>query len=84
MNKRLLCNLAHLMRHLMILYSNDTKSYYDRIVYSVASMSLQRIGIPNESLISIFIIIQKIEHIVRIAFGDSKSYIYGRGELKLY
>ena len=35
-----------------------------------------------EPLTSIFIIIQQIEHIVRIVFRDSKSYIYRRGELK--
>ena len=39
-NKRLLYDLVYLMRRLIVLYRNDTKSCYDRIVHSIASMSL--------------------------------------------
>jgi len=37
MNKRLLYDLAHLIKEPMVLYSNNAKSYYNRIVYSITS-----------------------------------------------
>ena len=41
-NKKLLYNTIHLQRKPTILCNNDTKSCYDCIVTSVASMTMQR------------------------------------------
>ena len=38
----------------MILYSNDVKLCYNRIIYSIASIAIQRLGIPIQPIISIF------------------------------
>jgi len=57
----------------MVLYSNDMKAYYDRIVHSIASLAIQRLGILVEPIISIFKTIKQIDHLIRIAYGDSLS-----------
>lgn len=80
MNKRLIYDLAHLMRRPIVLCSNDSKSCYDRIAQFMASMSLQRMGMPIQPLKSMFSTIQSMEHAVRTAFGDSLSSIHGRNE----
>ena len=51
--------------------SNDAKSCYDRIVHSVASLSMQRMGVPKEPLVCMFTTIANLEHNIRTAYGDS-------------
>ena len=45
-NNRIMYDLMRQHRHGGILCSNDAKSCYDRIVHSVLSLSLQRLGVP--------------------------------------
>ena len=56
-------------RRPLILCSNDAKFFCDRIVHSVASIALQSMGMPKESLCSMFETIQQMEHLVRTSFG---------------
>ena len=42
-NKRLIYEVIHLQRQPSILYINCAKSYYGSILYSVASMEMQRL-----------------------------------------
>ena len=72
-NKRLLYDLAHLQRHPIILCSNDAKSCYDRIVHSIASMAMQRLGLPLQPITCMIITIQKMNHYIRTAFGESET-----------
>ena len=64
----------------MVLYSNNAKSYYNRIVHSITSISIQHKGMLIQPLKSIFLTIQSMEHIVRTAFEDSSSSIYSRNK----
>ena len=72
-NKRLLYDKAHLQRRPMIVCSNDAKSCYDRIVNSIASMAMQRLGLPIEPIQCMIVTIQEMDHYIRTAFGDSDS-----------
>ena len=83
-NKRLLCDLNHLQRRLMILYSNDAKLCYDRIVHSIASIVMQRIGMPKLPVIAMFRMIQQAEYFILTIFGDSTLSINGRNLSKPY
>jgi hypothetical protein len=83
-NKKLLFNLAHLLWKPLAVCSNDAKSYYDRIVYSVASLALQQMDIPRAPIVSMLSTIQSMNHVVRTAFGDSDSFINGKDLAKLY
>ena len=51
---------------------NDAKSCYDRIVHSVASLAMQRVGAPVEPIICMFTSIQHLQHRIRTVFGDSE------------
>ena len=74
-NKRLLYDLAHLQRRPMILCSNDAKSCYDRIVHSIASMAMQRMGMSDKPITCMIVTLQNMKHYIRTAFGDSDSFI---------
>ena len=41
-----LYDLVHMQRRPIILCSNDAKSCYDRIIHSIASLAMQRLGLP--------------------------------------
>jgi hypothetical protein len=53
--------------------STDLKSFYDRIVHTAASLSLQRQGIQESEVICMFSTLQDLEHHIRTAFRDSKD-----------
>ena len=55
------------------LCSNDAKSCYDRITHSIASLSLQRIGLPLPPIISMFKSLQNMEHHIRTGYGISQA-----------
>ena len=57
----------------MILCSNDAKSCYDRIIHSIASMAMQRLGLPIEPITCMIVTIQQMEHYIRTGFGDSDA-----------
>ena len=63
-NKRLVYDISHLQRRPMVLCSNDAKAYYDRIVYSIASLAMQQLRMPAEPIISIFRTVQQIDHLM--------------------
>ena len=60
-----------------MLCSNNTKSYYNRIVHLIASIALQHLGMPIEPITSIFKIIQEMDYYVGIAYGILNSKING-------
>ena len=57
--------------------SNDAKSCYDRIVHSVASLAMQRVGAPVEPIICMFTTIQNLQHWIRTVYGDSEINFSG-------
>ena len=68
----------------MVLYSNNAKLCYNRIVYSIASIAMQRLEMSLIPIKSIFKTIQKINHIVRTEYGNSTSFINENSEDKPY
>ena len=83
-NKRLLYNMNHIKRRPMLLCSNVAKSCQDRIVHSIASLALQRAGIPRAPVVSMLQTMQGTEHCIRTVFGDSSITINGRDSDKPY
>ena len=77
-NKRLTYDLAHFQRRPMIVCSNDAKSCYDRIVHSIASMAMQRLGLPLQPIQCMITTIQDMDHYIRTGFGDSDTTMSGR------
>ena len=73
LNKRLTMDLLRQRRQAGALCSNDAKSCYDRVVHSVSSLSMRRLGMPIEPINSMFKCLQKAAHRIRTAFGVSKK-----------
>ena len=72
LNKRLTYDIIRQKKRPGALCSNDAKSCYDRIVHSVASLAMQRVGAPVEPIICMFTSIQNLQHRIRTVFGDSE------------
>ena len=75
-NKRLLYDIIHMQRRPAALCSNDAKSCYDRIVHSIASMALQRLGMPSGPVTCMLVTIQNFNHHVRTTFGNSETALF--------
>jgi hypothetical protein len=74
LNKTLTFDLWRQFKIPGALCSNDAKSCYDRIVHSVASLALQRLGVPVSPIISMFSTIQSLKHHIRTIHGVSSAY----------
>ena len=78
--KRCIIDHAQSMRHSLCLTSSDLAGCYDRIIHTAAALALLRIRIPHSSIMSMFSSIQKMEHRIRTAYGDS-DITYGGNDL---
>ena len=58
--------------------ANDLNSCYDRMVHTVASLALRRIGAPKSAVRCMSTCIQYMRHHIRTAYGDSKSFYGGK------
>ena len=74
--KRLYYDALRFLRMNGFLCSNDAKSCYDRIVHSMASLAMQRVGMPKEPIICMLTSLQNMTHYIRTAHGLS-SQTYG-------
>eukprot|EP00957_Ditylum_brightwellii_P105962 8082922-Ditylum_brightwellii.AAC.1 len=75
LNTRLFYDLVLLERKLATSTFIDLVSNYDLVVHSIASLALQQVGTPKESIFCTFTTLQDMVHTCRTAFGDStKSY----------
>jgi hypothetical protein len=72
-NKRITFDILRQNKQPGVLCSNDAKGCYDRIVHSVASICLQRLGMPTGPLRSMFTTLQNMDHFVRSSFGISEQ-----------
>ena len=77
LNFLLTCNSVWGHRGRAIIMSNDAKGCYDRIAHVVVDLALQRLGIPKPTLSSMIDTIQKMQHHIRTAFGDSEIHYGG-------
>lgn len=73
LNKILALDVIRLERRMATLCSNDAKSCYDRIIHTVASICMQRLGVSKESCFTIFNTLQSLQHHVRTAFGERSN-----------
>ena len=62
------------------LTSSDLTGYYDRIIHIAAALALLQIGIPHSVIRSMFDTIQRMVHMIRLAFGDS-DITYGGDDI---
>jgi hypothetical protein len=53
--------------------SNNAKSCYDLIGHTVASLAMQRMGVPKAVIDCLFTMLQSGIHEVRIGYGDSEG-----------
>ena len=74
--KRLYYDSLRTLRRNGFLCSNDAKACYDRIVHSIASISMQRVGMPIEPIISMLQTLQDMTHHLKTAHGIS-NLTYG-------
>ena len=58
--------------------SNDAKSCYDRIVHSVASLAMQRMGMEQAPIVCMFTTIQNLDHYIRTVYGNSELSFSGK------
>ena len=77
LNKVLTADLSRQRRSPLALCSNDAVSCYDRIVHSVASLCMQRVGVSPQSCKLLFGTLENIQHFVRTTYGDSSSHYCG-------
>ena len=70
--KQLLYDVIHLQRKPDILCSNDAKSCYNRILHSVASMYIQRLGMPVQPTQFMLGMLQDLENHTRTAYDTLK------------
>jgi hypothetical protein len=71
LNKCLALDLLRQRRQAGALCCNDAKSCYDRIVHSIAILSMRRIGMLLAPLVSMFKVLQEVTYKIRTSYGDS-------------
>jgi hypothetical protein len=83
LNKILALDIIRMERRTASVCSNDAKSCYDRIVHTVASICMQRLGVSEEACFTIFGTLQELNHHVRTAFGE-RARGYGALHIPLH
>jgi hypothetical protein len=73
LNKVLSMDILRQRRRPAALCSNDAKSCYNRILHSIASIAMRRLGVAPEVCHMLFGTLQDIRHYIRTSFGDSAS-----------
>ena len=73
LNKRLMLDAMRIEKRPGVVCANDAKACYDRILHFAAYISLRRIGMKKETVISMIEPIRKMEHRVRTAYGDANT-----------
>ena len=74
--KRLYYDSLRFSRTNGFLCSNDAKACYDRIVHSIASLAMQRVGMPLPPIECMLKTLQQMTHYIRTAHGIS-TQTYG-------
>jgi hypothetical protein len=82
LNKVLTYDVLRQRRLPAALCSNDAVSCYDRIVHSIASICLQRLGVSAEACHMMFGTLQDLQHYISTAYGISEEP-YGGLEIPL-
>lgn len=83
LNKILSLDIIRQERRIAALCSNDARSCYDRIIHTIASICMQRMGVSAEACHVIFGTLQELQHHVRTAFGE-RARGYGAVRIPLH
>jgi hypothetical protein len=78
LNKRLTFDILRQERRSAIDITIDLASCYDLVVHSIASLCMQRQGIPEQPIVCMFTTLQNMVHTVRTAAGESDANFGGR------
>jgi hypothetical protein len=78
----LIFDLVRYTRTALAMASSDLKSCYDRIVHNAASLVMQKNGISQQTVTVMFDTIQKCQHKIRTAYGDSDQTYGGQGSFE--
>lgn len=71
LNKHLTCDILRLTWTPRALCSNDAKQCYNRLVHSVATFALWKLGVPQAPIACMMRTLQQLTHHVCTAHGDS-------------
>ena len=63
-------DIARLEHQSTAVCSDNAKSCYDRILHAIASICMQRVGVPPETCKVMFGTLAQVDHYVRTNFGD--------------
>jgi hypothetical protein len=78
LNKRLTFDILRQERRSAVDTAVDLASCYDLVVHSIASLSIQRQGVPEQPIVCMFTTLQNMEHTVRTAAGESMASFGGK------
>jgi hypothetical protein len=70
-------DLVRQLKRPLAMCSNDAKSCYDRIVHSVASLCIRRMGSEEPPIVCMFTTIHTIHHSIRTVYDDSELTFTG-------
>jgi hypothetical protein len=74
LNKRLSVDILRQYKQSGAICVNDMKGCYDRIVHSVASLCMQRWGMPEQPIRMMLHTLQHLKHYVRTSYGKSDRF----------
>jgi len=77
-NKALTYDIIRQLKWPAAVCSNDTKSCYDLIGHTQASLAMQRMGVPQAAIDCLFTTLQNATHKVRTGYGDSSGHYGGQ------
>jgi hypothetical protein len=73
LNKRLVFDILRQERRAAVDVAVDLRSCYDLVVHAIASLSIQRQGMPEQPIVCMFTTLQNMVHTVRTAYGESEN-----------
>jgi hypothetical protein len=72
-NKVLTTDIARQEHRSTALCSNDAKSCFDRILHSIATICMRRVGVTKQTCLMMFGTLAQAKHYIRTTYGDSDT-----------
>jgi hypothetical protein len=72
-NKVFTTDIARQEHRSMALCSNDAKSCFDRILHSIATICMRRVGVTKQTCLMMFGTLAEAQHYIRTTYGDSDT-----------
>jgi hypothetical protein len=82
--KVLFYNIVHQTRLPAGISAVNANNCYDRIMYPIASLLFQSLGVPKEACVSIFKTLQDMKFFLQTGFGDWKDFASADGFTKTH